>query len=306
MAQRSKPSLENPRLDGHPWTHRNKGCPDHAPIAPHRRAAGRRPAAGPAARSRQRRRGGGTGACRPAHGPVATNRGDRQRDPPGRCGNRGADQRPARRGAAPTGRDQHRGTDRPAFRQPGRIQLQSLGRQRHRRRLVRRPARNRREQDPGAAQRPAPGEQCHRRLRGGSQHHSLRRHRPGRGAARRRLRAVRHRCHRRGDQLHHPQEPERRPLRQRLRLPTHDGGGNQRNVSASWGFGELEEDRFNVFAVANYDKQERLGARTVATPTTTSRDAASTTVPEPPSPATGARAPTPAIRWPPAVARAPT
>ncbi|RMS52440.1 hypothetical protein ALP65_04329, partial [Pseudomonas aeruginosa] len=37
-----------PRLDGHPWTHRNKGCPDHAPIAPHRRAAGRRPAAGPA------------------------------------------------------------------------------------------------------------------------------------------------------------------------------------------------------------------------------------------------------------------
>ncbi len=151
MAQRSKPSLENPRLDGHPWTHRNKGCPDHAPIAPHRRAAGRRPAAGPAARSRQRHRGGGTGACRPAHGPVATNRGDRQRDPPGRCGNRGADQRPARRGAAPTGRDQHRGTDRPAFRQPGRIQLQSLGRQRHRRRLVRRPARNRREQDPGAA-----------------------------------------------------------------------------------------------------------------------------------------------------------
>ncbi len=67
--------------------------------------------------------------------------------------------------------------------------------------------------------------------------------------------------HRRGDQLHHPQEPERRPLRQRLRLPTHDGGGNQRNVSASWGFGELEEDRFNVFAVANYDKQERLGAK---------------------------------------------
>ncbi len=43
--------------------------------------------------------------------------------------------------------------------------------------------------------------------------------------------------------------------------PTHDGGGNQRNVSASWGFGELEEDRFNVFAVANYDKQERLGAK---------------------------------------------
>ncbi|WP_162985368.1 TonB-dependent receptor plug domain-containing protein, partial [Pseudomonas aeruginosa] len=43
--------------------------------------------------------------------------------------------------------------------------------------------------------------------------------------------------------------------------PTQDGGGNQRNVSASWGFGELEEDRFNVFAVANYDKQERLGAK---------------------------------------------
>lgn len=46
--------------------------------------------------------------------------------------------------------------------------------------------------------------------------------------------------------------------------------------------------------------------RTAATPTTTSRDAASTTAPAPPSPATGARAPTPAIRWPPAVARAPT
>lgn len=43
--------------------------------------------------------------------------------------------------------------------------------------------------------------------------------------------------------------------------PTHSGGGDSQNFSGSWGFGDLQEDRFNVFAVANYDKQEHLGAK---------------------------------------------
>lgn len=88
--------------------------------------------------------------------------------------------------------------------------------------------------------------------------------------------------------------------------PTHDGGGNQRNVSASWGFGEQEEDRFNVFAVANYDKQERLGAKDRGYTYNYQPGRGLDYSLAPPSPATGARAPTPAIRWPPAVARAPT
>jgi iron complex outermembrane receptor protein len=42
--------------------------------------------------------------------------------------------------------------------------------------------------------------------------------------------------------------------------PTHSGGGESRNFSGSWGFGDLEEDRFNVFGVINYDKQHNLSA----------------------------------------------
>lgn len=43
--------------------------------------------------------------------------------------------------------------------------------------------------------------------------------------------------------------------------PTHDGGGNSKDMSASWGFGDLEQDRFNVLGVFNYNKQENLQAK---------------------------------------------
>ncbi len=42
--------------------------------------------------------------------------------------------------------------------------------------------------------------------------------------------------------------------------PTESGGGQGHNYSGSWGFGELQEDRFNVFGVVNYDKQDNLTA----------------------------------------------
>ncbi|MGF6113126.1 iron complex outermembrane receptor protein [Pseudomonas frederiksbergensis] len=42
--------------------------------------------------------------------------------------------------------------------------------------------------------------------------------------------------------------------------PTHAGGGDSHNFSGSWGFGDLEDDRFNVFGVVSYDKQKRLAA----------------------------------------------
>lgn len=42
--------------------------------------------------------------------------------------------------------------------------------------------------------------------------------------------------------------------------PTHAGGGESRNFSGSWGFGDLQNDRFNVFGVVSYDKQQRLAA----------------------------------------------
>lgn len=42
--------------------------------------------------------------------------------------------------------------------------------------------------------------------------------------------------------------------------PTHSGGGESRNFNGSWGFGDLENDRFNVFGVLNYDKQHHLSA----------------------------------------------
>ncbi|MCQ4319747.1 TonB-dependent receptor [Stutzerimonas stutzeri] len=40
--------------------------------------------------------------------------------------------------------------------------------------------------------------------------------------------------------------------------PTESGGGENRNYSGSWGFGDLQQDRFNVFGVVNYDKQANL------------------------------------------------
>lgn len=43
--------------------------------------------------------------------------------------------------------------------------------------------------------------------------------------------------------------------------PTRDGGGNTENIDASFGFGDLDEDRFNVFAVVSHDKQDSLGAK---------------------------------------------
>lgn len=42
--------------------------------------------------------------------------------------------------------------------------------------------------------------------------------------------------------------------------PTESGGAQGRNYSGSWGFGDLQEDRFNVFGVVNYDKQDNLTA----------------------------------------------
>ena len=46
-----------------------------------------------------------------------------------------------------------------------------------------------------------------------------------------------------------------------LTSPTHAGDGDTHDLSASYGFGDLDEDRFNVFAVANYDKQDSLAAK---------------------------------------------
>jgi iron complex outermembrane receptor protein len=43
--------------------------------------------------------------------------------------------------------------------------------------------------------------------------------------------------------------------------PTHAGGGDSNNFSGSWGFGDLEDDRFNVFGVISYDKQQSLKAK---------------------------------------------
>lgn len=42
--------------------------------------------------------------------------------------------------------------------------------------------------------------------------------------------------------------------------PTHSGGGATKDMSASWGYGDLEEDRFNVLGVFNYNKQQNLDA----------------------------------------------
>lgn len=43
--------------------------------------------------------------------------------------------------------------------------------------------------------------------------------------------------------------------------PTAAGGGDTKDMSASWGFGDLNEDRFNVMGVFNYNKQGNLAAR---------------------------------------------
>lgn len=42
--------------------------------------------------------------------------------------------------------------------------------------------------------------------------------------------------------------------------PTASGGGATKDMSASWGFGDLEEDRFNVMGVFNYNKQQNTDA----------------------------------------------
>jgi iron complex outermembrane receptor protein len=42
--------------------------------------------------------------------------------------------------------------------------------------------------------------------------------------------------------------------------PTHSGGGSSKDLNASWGVGELEEDRFNLLGVFNYNKQQNLDA----------------------------------------------
>ncbi|WAH61484.1 TonB-dependent receptor [Pseudomonas silvicola] len=46
-----------------------------------------------------------------------------------------------------------------------------------------------------------------------------------------------------------------------LTSPTHAGDGDTHDLSASYGFGDLDQDRFNVFAVANFDKQDSLAAK---------------------------------------------
>jgi len=43
--------------------------------------------------------------------------------------------------------------------------------------------------------------------------------------------------------------------------PTHAGGGDTHDISGSYGFGDLDQDRFNIFAVANYDKEQSLAAK---------------------------------------------
>lgn len=42
--------------------------------------------------------------------------------------------------------------------------------------------------------------------------------------------------------------------------PTASGGGASKDMSGSWGFGDLEQDRFNVMGVFNYNKQQNLDA----------------------------------------------
>ena len=39
------------------------------------------------------------------------------------------------------------------------------------------------------------------------------------------------------------------------------GGGDSHDISGSWGYGDLEKDRFNVMAVAGYNKQNALHAK---------------------------------------------
>uniref|UniRef100_A0A7C2BFU7 TonB-dependent receptor n=1 Tax=Pseudomonas graminis TaxID=158627 RepID=A0A7C2BFU7_9PSED len=43
--------------------------------------------------------------------------------------------------------------------------------------------------------------------------------------------------------------------------PTAAGGGDTKDMSASWGYGDLEEQRFNVMGVFNYNTQGNLAAR---------------------------------------------
>ncbi|WP_080271839.1 TonB-dependent receptor [Pseudomonas syringae] len=43
--------------------------------------------------------------------------------------------------------------------------------------------------------------------------------------------------------------------------PTSAGGGDTSNFSGSWGGGDLDDDRFNVFGVVSHDKQQSLKAR---------------------------------------------
>ncbi|MGN2438262.1 TonB-dependent receptor [Pseudomonas syringae] len=43
--------------------------------------------------------------------------------------------------------------------------------------------------------------------------------------------------------------------------PTSAGGGDTSNFSGSWGVGDLDDDRFNVFGVVSHDKQQSLKAR---------------------------------------------
>ncbi|MBF7141746.1 MULTISPECIES: TonB-dependent receptor [Pseudomonas] len=42
--------------------------------------------------------------------------------------------------------------------------------------------------------------------------------------------------------------------------PTQDGGGGSKDISGSWGYGDLEQDRFNVMGVLNYRTQQNLDA----------------------------------------------
>ncbi|WP_311971340.1 TonB-dependent receptor [Pseudomonas baltica] len=42
--------------------------------------------------------------------------------------------------------------------------------------------------------------------------------------------------------------------------PTHSGGGASKDMSGSWGFGDLDKDRFNVMGVFNYRTQQNLDA----------------------------------------------
>ena len=43
--------------------------------------------------------------------------------------------------------------------------------------------------------------------------------------------------------------------------PSHSGGGSSHDLNASWGYGDLEKDRFNVFGVVGYNKQDSLQAK---------------------------------------------